>query len=382
MIFSKPRNQALLLFLAAALATTLTYLSKSDKDKQDLEKHVAKEIAENTIANFHQRFALSTEVLSAKSQAFCINPNETTLGETQEQWRLAMSDWQAVKIINFGPIKVNNLSWRLQFWPDKKNLVGRKIKSLLKSKDTIDHAKLKESSVVIQGLSALEYLLFDRTGAKLSHYQTNNDVSRQCELLQTVASLTHETADHLSNEWRANAEYLSVFVNTATITPETNMTGITTGTPPLTQLVESILANLETLKNDKLGAPLGLKSASGKTNAFLAEAWRSQHSLALVSANLNSVRQLLVNGELLGLTDFLIAKDHQALASRLLIQIDEIQVTLNTVDRPMTEAIHHDESRTALSKAHTDLTALITTLKRDIPVALNITLGFNDNDGD
>jgi len=379
MIFSKPRNQALLLFLAAALATTLTYLSK---DKQDLEKQVAREIAENTIVNFHQNFALSTKALNAKSQAFCVNPNETTLGATQAQWRLAMSDWQAVKIINFGPIKVNNLSWRLQFWPDKKNLVGRKIKSLLKSKDVIDHAKLEESSVVIQGLSALEYLLFDRTGAKLSHYQTNKGETRQCALLQTVASLTQQTAEHLSSSWQAEDEYLSSFVNTATITPETNMTDIATGTPPLTQLIESILANLETLKNDKLGAPLGLKSASGKTNAFLAEAWRSQHSLALASANLNSVRQLLVNGELLGLTDFLIANDHQALASRLLMQIDAIQTTLNTVDRPMAEAINHDESRAALSKAHTDLAALISTLKRDIPIAMNITLGFNDNDGD
>jgi len=382
MIFSKPRNQALLLFLAAALATTLTYLSKSDKDTQDLEKHVAREIAENTIANFHQRFALSTEALSAKSQAFCLNPNETTLGATQEQWRLAMSDWQAVKIINFGPIKVNNLSWRLQFWPDKKNLVGRKIKSLLKSRDTIDHAKLKESSVVIQGLSALEYLLFDRTGAKLSHYQTHSHESRQCDLLQTVASLTQETAEHLSGAWQADAEYLSVFVNTSTIAPETEITDIATGTPPLTQLIESLLVNLETLKNDKLGAPLGLKSASGKTNAFLAEAWRSQYSLALVSANLKSIRQLLVNGELLGLTDFLIANDQQALASRLIMQLDVIQTTLNTVNKPMTEAINDDESRAALSKAHTDLAVLISTLKRDIPIALNITLGFNDNDGD
>jgi len=379
MIFSKPRNQALLLFLAAALATTLTYLSK---DKQDLEKQVAREIAENTIANFHQNFAGSTKMLSAKSQAFCLNPNETTLEATQEQWRLAMSDWQAVKIINFGPIKVNNLSWRLQFWPDKKNLVGRKIKSLLKSKDTIDHAKLKESSVVIQGLSALEYLLFDRTGAKLSHYQTNNRESRQCALLQTVASLTQQTAEHLSSAWQTKAEYLSVFVNAATISTETNTTDITTATPPLTQLIESILANLETLKNDKLGAPLGLKSVSGKANAFLAEAWRSQHSLALVSANLKSVRQLLVNGELLGLTDFLIANDHQALASRLLMQIDAIQIALNTVDKPMAAAINHDESRTALSKAHADLAALIAILKRDIPIAMNITLGFNDNDGD
>jgi len=382
MIFSKPRNQALLLFLAAALATTLTYLSKPDKEEQDLEKYVAREIAENTIAHFHQRFALSTEALSAKSRAFCLNPNETTLGATQEQWRLAMSDWQAVKIINFGPIKVNNLSWRLQFWPDKKNLVGRKIKALLKSEDPIDHAKLKESSVVIQGLSALEYLLFDRTGAKLSHYQTNGSEPRQCDLLQTVASLTQQTAEHLSGAWQANAEYLSVFANTTAIASETDITGITTGTPPLTQLIESVLANLETLKNDKLGAPLGLKSASGKTNAFLAEAWRSQYSLPLVSANLKAVRRLLVNGELLGLTDFLIANDQQALASRLLMQLDAIQVTLNTVNKPMTEAINDDKSRTALSKAHTDLAVLIGILKRDIPIALNITLGFNDNDGD
>lgn len=382
MIFSKSGNQALLLFLAAALASTLTYLSKPASDKQDLERQVARDLAENTITHFHQQFAISTKALSASSQTFCLNPNETTLQVAQEQWKLAMSDWQAVKIINFGPIKVNNLSWRLQFWPDKKNLVGRKIKSLLKSEDIIDKAGLKESSVVIQGLSALEYLLFDRTGGKLSHYQTAGKGPRQCDLLQTVASLTQQTAEQLASAWQADAEYSSNFINTTATESEADDTEIATGTPPITLLIESVLANLETLKNDKLGAPLGLKSATGKTNAFLAEAWRSQYSLPLVSANLRSVRQLLVNGELLGLTDFLIANDQQALAARLLTQLDAAQITLNSVRKPLTEAINHDESRQALSKAHADLAMLINTLKRDIPIALNISLGFNDNDGD
>ncbi len=388
MRFTKSSSQAFLLFLAAALAALLTYQSKQEgaSDREEaanttLAERVARDIAGNVIVDFHQQFSNSTLALLQSSQGFCANINEVNYQEVQSHWRDAMSDWQAVNLINFGPIKEDNKSWRLQFWPDKKNLVGKKIKSLLKTQKELDLKTIREASVVIQGLSGLEYLLFDAKGGQLERYENSPVGQRQCKLLLTTATLTHTIAKELSQSWQSDSEYIRSFLHPNT--PMETNTGVDIeATPPLTLILESVLANLETLKNSKLGAPLGLNTARQTPNPYLVEAWRSGFSLSLIQANIEASQQILINGELLGFTDYLIANKQDQLASDIVMSLENISQQLQLVKPPLAEAISNEGDIKHLILANEELVKLIGILKREVPKALGLTLGFNDNDGD
>ena len=220
MRFTKSSSQAFLLFLAAALAALLTFQSKQegDSDREEtrnitLAERVAQDITGNAIVDFHQQFSNSTLALLQSSQEFCANINAVNHQDVQTHWRNAMSDWQAVNLINFGPIKEENKSWRLQFWPDKKNLVGKKIKSILKGQQSLDLETIAGASVVIQGLSGLEYLLFDAKGGNFERYAGAAGGQRQCELLQGIATLTHGIANGLSQKWQSDSEHVNAFLH-------------------------------------------------------------------------------------------------------------------------------------------------------------------------
>ena len=377
MKLKRSASQALLLFLAASLAAILTFLSKPKTGEESLEQQLTRSLAENVIVDFHRRFAQSTQSFSESARTFCESPDNATYQTLRQHWVNSMSDWQAVQSINFGPIVEDNQSWRIQFWPDKKNLVGRKIKSLLNSQADITPEILSEASVVIQGLSALEYLLFDGKGGTLDRYQQHPLAERQCSLLKSSANLSHRTAEKLFTEWQ-DKQFLDSFL--AEVKPDEDK--LNQKSSALTLVMESLLASLEVVINDKVGAPLGLKNSAKKPQPFLAEAWRSQKSLDLVRAKLQSIRRLLVNGELLGITDYLIALDQQHIANKALTHLDRAIELLQEIQQPLVIAIRNETQIQILQEAHGELSQLMKLMKTDIPEALNIVLGFNDNDGD
>jgi predicted lipoprotein len=70
----------------------------------------------------------------------------------------------------------------VQFWPDKKNLVGRQVEQLVNGDKPVDAAALGKSSVVVRGLSAYEYILFDSKPDVASAEQK----ARYCPLLVAI----------------------------------------------------------------------------------------------------------------------------------------------------------------------------------------------------
>jgi predicted lipoprotein len=62
----------------------------------------------------------------------CISgQSERALEEMRHYWRTTMDAWQSVQWIKFGPITEDSREWQIQFWPDQKNIIGRKVNALL-----------------------------------------------------------------------------------------------------------------------------------------------------------------------------------------------------------------------------------------------------------
>ncbi|MFT8162359.1 imelysin family protein, partial [Salmonella enterica] len=84
-----------------------------------------------------------------------------------------------------------------QFWPDKKNLVARQVTALLGAKPNLTQADLDGASVVVQGLSAYEYVLFDKT-IDLGDSATK---ARYCPLLTSIGEHQQQLAAGVLQQW-------------------------------------------------------------------------------------------------------------------------------------------------------------------------------------
>ena len=57
------------------------------------------------------------------------------LDNTRKTFKEAMLAWQGIQNIRFGPAETGMRHHNLQFWPDKKNHIGKRLNKLLASKN-------------------------------------------------------------------------------------------------------------------------------------------------------------------------------------------------------------------------------------------------------
>ena len=349
---------------------------------QDNEQQVLQDTTEHVILPLHASFVAATASLQETTARFCASPGQSGYEETRDAWRHAMHAWQQLQVVRFGPVNIDNQAWRVQFWPDRNNLVGQKIESLLASDTALSAAQLEADSVVIQGLTAAEYLLFDQEHGALASYLSNAEVApRRCNLLRLVAEHTADVADGLANAWLpAAGNYAAVFTTPALDNPD-----FADNASALSVLLDSVLAAVETAKNDKLADPLGLSNSAGIAQPYAAEAWRSRYSLPLLVATVDGARQLYFAGEpgntAFGIDDLLRANDADELADEIAAQFALVRER-TPQGLVLFDAVNDPVQAEQLLAYHTALTRLAQLIKNEVPPVLGVTLGFNDKDGD
>ncbi len=180
-----------------------------------------------------------------------------------------------------GPLAEGNRAWQVQFWPDKKNLVGRQVEQLVNGDKPVDAASLGKSSVVVRGLSAYEYILFDSK----PDIATAEQKARYCPLLVAIGEHQKVLAEEILKGWNSTDGMLSQM----TKFPNQRYAD---SHEAIADLLRSQVTALDTLKK-KLGAPMGRQS-KGIAQPLQAEAWRSHSSLKSLEATLKAAETVWV----------------------------------------------------------------------------------------
>lgn len=317
--------------------------------------------------------AEQSAALQQSANDFCQHPDSAALKKTQDAWRAAMADWQRMQWLKLGPITRDNDDWKLQFWPDKKNILQRKAQELLDYNEPITADSLVHASVVIQGFSVQELLLFDPQFATPEKFSAN---PRQCDLLRAATERTALVTQKLSDSWH-DKSWLQTWA-----TPPVTHADITPAQVRNGELVDALLGQVEKAKTDKLGEPMGLKNRDKKPNGYFAESWRSDNSLANLQNNLWVLQQLTRPEEGYGLFLYLREKNQQAVADELVIKLDNAQQAVRQIQPTLFSAVTLPEQQAALQNSYRALGELATFIKQKLAPALGLTLGFNANDGD
>lgn len=332
---------------------------------QDPYADVSASLTRQLILPSYQSWLEADRALASSAHAYCAG--DASLEQARDDFRRAQSAWARLQPVLVGPLAEGNQAWRVMFWPDKKNLVARQVEQLIGQQPQLDAARLEKESVVVQGLSAYEYILFDPQIEQLDAASR----TRYCPLLQAIGQRQLQLAEQTLSSWNAEdgmASQLSQFPNPR----------YAESREAIAELLRAQITAIDTLKK-KLGAALGRQS-KGIAQPFQAESWRSDASLVTLAATLDSARALW-SGEGSGLR-LLLGAEHQPLAERIEASYDEAIQQLAALDQPLSVLLGSAEGRARLNGFYDNLNAVHRIQEGELAKALNIQIGFNANDGD
>lgn len=341
------------------------------------EQTMLHDTGQQVVLPLHETFLAETLSLSEAATSYCSleNRSEQDLSALKDRWIAAMNAWEGIQGFQFGPITEDNQAWKVQFWPDRKNLISRKTEQFVKRDSEITLSALQQASVVIQGLSAIEYLLYDTPSDRLR--QPPPSGHRYCLHLQAAAQNLHEVADFLYSSWQpAAGNYLKIWSK-----PGPDNLHYPDQRASIGAVIETLVYALERIKRDKLERPLALAD-QGQANPFLLEWWRSKQSREAILVNLHSLQLLFNGGQGEGLATLLKHHQGEILAGEINNKFDRAVSITAAMEGSLFDNHSNSDTQLALMQLHGLLGELLSAFKRDLPAKLGITLGFNSNDGD
>ncbi len=310
----------------------------------------------------HNRLLQEAKALKSAVASYCHSQQQDALAAAQNQWRNLMQQWMQVVVLQFGPLMEEDRRLRIQAWPMRPGLMEKQVRRLLKHADSVTLGTIKEASVVVQGLPALEYLLFEKS----------SPISQVCPVTLAIADHLIEQTGILQKAW--TGDFLAEFTESA------DPAGIENN---VDEFLNGLVTALQQISRRKLKDPLqlNLNNKEGKLKEL--ESFYSRNSLTNIRSNVAALDLYLNGGDGYGLDDYQQAVDPEGVTAHLINdQLREIQTSLNGFTQPLESAIGNQKQRRELRKLHQQLVELQFQLESQLFKQLGITRDFNSEDGD
>jgi predicted lipoprotein len=332
----------------------------------DPQQQVSSALARQVMLPAYSVWTINNQQLADSARQFCTGLED--ISQTRQAWVAAQTSWATLQPLAVGPLNEGNRAWQVQFWPDKKNLVARQVETLLNSKPQLNQSELDKASVVVQGLSAFEYVLFDPA----IDLADSTQKTRYCPLLIAIGQHQQQLAETVLAQWQAKdgmASQLQTFPNARFALPS----------EAIADILRTQVTALDGLKK-KLATPLGRQS-NGQPQPYQAESWRSDSSLDNLSASLNAAQNLWQGKNMDGLQQ-LLRPEQQELGQRIDAAYASTIAQLDSLSGSLKAMLSSDEGRQQLSRLYEQLDHLHRLHERELAKALGVQLGFNAHDGD
>ena len=354
------------MFRPKLLFTSLAALALGACSPQDPQAVTSAAIANQVILPTYSRWVEADRTLAASALAYC--EGKESLDKARADFLNAQKAWAELQPLLVGPLAEGNRAWQVQFWPDKKNLVGRQVEQLVNGDKPVDAEALGKSSVVVRGLSAYEYILFDSK----PDIATAEQKARYCPLLVAIGAHQKALAEEILKGWNSTDGML------AQMTKFPNQR-YADSHEAIADLLRVQVTALDTLKK-KLGTPMGRQS-KGVPQPFQADAWRSQSSLTALEASLAAAKTVWEGVDNKGLRGLLPA-EQKPLADKIDAAYAASLKLFDSNQRSLTEMLQDDAGRQQLNDLYDSLNVVHRLHEGELAKALGIQLGFNANDGD
>lgn len=330
--------------------------------------------AKNAIIPGYEAFGDAAKEMQGRLETLCKTPSDETLKSAQQQFATLAGAWARVQYVSFGPIFEHQRAFRIEYWPDKRNVVGRQLAEVLKKQDhaALEPARFATTTVGVQGLPALERMLFDDDALTAL---ASADGDFRCGLFAAISNNLESIARDAVAGWtEGDNAFLGRIEH-----PSEDDEELPSGRDAAGRLLNDLLTATIAMRDMKLLAPLGVSLAKAKGQQ--AEYWRSGQSAAVLAANLEGWRtQVFADG---GLAALLTAQpDGKSTADELAATIDQAASALRQVTMPLDKAVADPTQRKLVEAFAAQLLKLRDLLAGPVTAKLNIPVGFNALDGD
>jgi predicted lipoprotein len=327
--------------------------------------------AKSTIIPGYQAFGSAAREMQGRLDALCKSPNDDTFKQAQQQFATLAAAWARVQYITFGPIFEHQRAFRIEYWPDKRNVVGRQLAEVLEKQDhaALEPERFATTTVGVQGLPALERMLFaDDAVTELS----GSGAAFRCGLFAAISANLESIARDVVAGWTEGDNAFLVRIEH----PSEDDEELPSGRDAAGHLLNDLLTATIAMRDMKLLAPLGasLEKAKGQS----AEYRRSGQSLAVLAANLEGWRALF--GDLATL--LATQPDGKPVAEDVAATVNEAAKALSQITMPLDKAVADPEQRKRVEALAAQLVKLRDLLAGPVTTTLNLPVGFNALDGD
>lgn len=352
------------LFMAVFMFGLIPGNAAQAGDSSPVLSHAIQQVIVPGFERFHQS---SVDMAGAVS-AYCEAPRKSARQKVDDTFRTLVRSFGYVEPYRFGPARENNRFERLFFWPDRKGRGLRQVRKRISAKDdsVLEVASLRRKSVAVQGLLSLEFVL-----TELEKNQNNGDRDFLCGYATANAAAIRLTAKNLLNGWTGPRGYGAVMQSAGK-----DNAIYKSDREAVQELFRSATEQLMVVKEMKLLAVLGPSPEKAKPKR--APFWRSGNTLALINANLRSVRDLVVNPA----TNALV---QDGLPDQFLFELSNAVKAVNHPDNPsgdFVSLLSDTDADARLRYAVHPIGGLVFIVGERYPAALGLTLGFNSLDGD
>jgi hypothetical protein len=286
--------------------------------------------------------------------------------------------------LRFGPVTEDHRFERLFYWPDPKGIGLRQVQEALAKEDEAATLpdELADKSVALQGLPALEYLLYGDGAEILSTGKRNVDGEEspaeidnagafRCSFALGIATNIDRIAKAVVEDWREGSAYEKAFLGPVAEDPIYHAPKEVT-----LDLFKAFIAGIELVRDQKLGKPLGAAPEDAKSK--LAAFWRSGLSFANAVGNLEGVRALFAQGGF----DQVVAQESPGVENSILFDLDRAVEVLRGIDRPIEAVVADEDLRAKIEALRVSLKSAAQTAGDMISRGAGLAFGFNAMDGD
>ena len=245
-------------------------------------------LASNALNRFirpaYARLATAATTLEKAATTLCETPSPTALDATRTAFRGAVVAWGRIEIMRFGPIIEDNRFERIFFWPDRKGIGERQIRRLLANRRAaaLSPDKLAQKSVALQGLTALEQVLY---GAEADELSKPPAQSFRCSYVRAVSANLVQLTTQVREAWASDSGFAKTWLE-----PGNTNSVYLSGRETTLELVKALDHGLEFVRDERLAPAIGMGPTRRVMRPIL---WRSKLSMTLIHANIAGLNDLL-----------------------------------------------------------------------------------------
>jgi len=377
-VSSTLKSTALALVFALGLAAPVVASSPAPSPPPLVRKTHA-EMVQDTVDKYvfpHlEAFAAETSHLRAAMDTLCQEgaaPGPEARSALSAAFAAVVKAWAGVDFIRFGPGMQKNRIERVFFWPDPRTFTSRQLSQVLAKRDaaTLAPGAIERQSVAVQGLTALEILIFD---AKAPLGEGGDDAARyRCGFARAIAVNLETVAGELRTGWAGDGGYRMKM-----LAPGPDNLLYKDASESARDVVKALATGLDVTSN-RFAIPelTAISHQPPKTSRLPFE--RAGLTSAFFVASLDALHELF---DTTGLAAYIPA-DKPWMAKFFRPAWAEMDENAAHLDPLRVDDRGSEEHLEALRKMKFDLSGMRTIISKELAPNAGIVLGFNELDGD